>query len=188
MKNLIRFAFVALMLSSIVVSFSSCSSDDDTSVINAKSVDIVHGTYTGTMTAGDSIVDGVVVSVDSLTKSIDIEKFPVATIVKAVVAEDDQKEALKSLTDVTFKTTYTPSLSSNLVNMEIATTTVSFDIKVKEETHKIVATIEDKGKGVYNSTNMQLDMTFNVSGATLDETAVSDFKTIKYTFSKSTKK
>ena len=170
MKKFIRLAFMALVLTGTVISISSCGDDDDdTPIVNAKTVGVVHGTYTGTMTAASSDEGTVEVNVDSLAKTVNIAKFPVTT-------------------NVAFKTTYTPTLSKNLVNMDIAATTISFDIKVKDKTQKIVITIADKGVGVYNSMSKQLGMALTVSGISVDGTAVKDFKTFKYIFTKSTKK
>ncbi len=189
MKKFIRLAFMALVLTGTVISISSCGDDDDdTPIVNAKTVGVVHGTYTGTMTAASADEGTVEVNVDSLAKTVNIAKFPVTAIVKSVVTTENQAEALKSLTNVAFKTTYTPTLSKNLVNMDIAATTISFDIKVKDKTQKIVITIADKGVGVYNSMSKQLGMALTVSGISVDGTAVKDFKTFKYIFTKSTKK
>lgn len=188
MKNFISFAFAAAMCLT-TVGFTSCDDDnDDTPVTPAKSVNEVHGNYTGTMTFNKVSQKNVALTVDSTTHKLTVAELPVSEIVKTVLAKTEQAEALKSLKGPKCELQYKATLSKNLIKMELEKDTASFTVKIKDQTKKIDVIIAPKGEGLYNATTKKINVMFMAEKVNVDGTASKDFKTSKYLFSDATKK
>lgn len=178
-------ATVCLTLSA----FTSCDGDDEVHVTPAKSVTEVHGKYTGVMTYGNTTGIKTEVTVDSVTKKISIDSFPVNEIVRAVVAKEDQDTALKYLVYPKCELAYTPSLDKNYIKMVLGQATVSFDVRLKNsKTSKIILNLADKGEGVYEATSHQLLLQTIVNSIKVDENTVKNYKPTKYLYSQARKK
>lgn len=187
MKKFINFALM-IVFCVTATTFISCNNDEDDTVIPAKSVNEVHGNYTGKITYGSENEKDVNVTVDSVSKKIIIEKLPVSSVIKEIVDKTQLEEALKSYSTPTCEMPYKATLSKNLIKMEMDSCIVLFSTKIKNNTQNIAITIGSKGEGIYNATTQKLNIAFAAEKVSINGNEVKDFKSIKYLYSQTRKK
>lgn len=186
--SLKKSSFIAMAMFMVVFGFVSCDNDNETPIIPARSANDAHGTYTGVVYAGKAFQDTVKVTVDSVSKTVQIPRFPVKAIVEALVDSSQQAEALKSVTECAIKMAYTGTVSSDIVSLKLGTQIADFDMTVDNEKKNVKVFFGTKGECLYNNTFRILNVSLTADSIQVDGETNRAVKPIQYTFLQTKKK
>ncbi len=188
MKISLKSSFIALAVSMAVFGFVSCDNDNETPIVPARSANDAHGTYTGVVYAGKIFQDTVKVTVDSVSKTVQMPRFPVKAIVEALVDSSLQAEALKSATECSIRMAYTGTVSSDIASLKLGAQVADFDMTVNNEKKSVKVFFGAKGECLYNNTFRILNVALTVDSIQVNGETEKSVKPIQYTFLQTKKK
>ena len=178
---------VATAMCLTTIGFTSCVKDDETSIQPARSIHDAHGKYTGVLTADKVFQDTVQVTIDSVSKTVQISKFPVKAIVRALVDSTQQAAALKSATECAVKMAYTGSVNSDIVRLQLGAQVMDFDMTVNEKVAKVKVFFGKNGVCLYNNTFKIVNVTLVADSLLMDGVKCKDVKSVQYLFQQTKK-
>ncbi len=188
MKLSLKSRFAALAVCMAAFGFVSCDNDNETPIIPANSADDAHGVYTGIINAGNVLQDTVKVTVDSVSKTVQIARFPVKAIVEALVDSAGRAEALESATECSIRMAYTGTVSSDIIRLKLATQIAGFDMTTDNVKKNVKVFFGEKGECLYNNTFKILNVSLTADSIQVDGVTRKDVKAIKYLFLQTKKK
>ncbi len=188
MKLSLKSYFAALAVCMASFGFVSCDNDNETPIIPARSVHEAHGVYTGIINADKVLQDTVRVTVDSVSKTVQIPKFPVKAIVEALVDSAGRAEALESATECSIRMAYTGTVSSDIISLKLGAQVADFEMSVNNEKKSVKVFFGENGECLYNNTFKILNVSLTADSIQLDGVTRKDVKAIKYLFLQTKKK
>ena len=168
-----NFYFLFVMAFGLVISFSSCSNDDDQ--IPVQSLKDVDGEYIGKMLAVNTNPQvksvgepnqGVDVNADIKNDSVFINKFPISDLVKSIINDEENAETIiKAIGDINYKVYYQAVFNEmkDSIYMQLKPEPLNFKFEIPAENEgdeatkvNITVTLTSVNKGAFAYENKNL--------------------------------
>ncbi|NDV82928.1 DUF4840 domain-containing protein [Bacteroides sp. 51] len=155
-----------------VVSFTSCSDDDDP---KTPAVTDVYGSYKGKMSVTSTVLNrvakseapaGIDVTATVNNDTIRFENFPVENIIAAIEGEDNAADIVESMDEVNFKVGYKGQLNQvqDSIGMVLDPKPMEFTYKVTEEevevekNVKVTISVPENEKSAYSDKILKFNL------------------------------